>query len=45
MNYQLQKVYSAILTGGRRSVPTHDEVLKDLREVERSINTTPSLPY
>ena len=34
---QIQKVYSAILAGGRRSVPTHDEVQKDLVEVERNL--------
>ena len=34
---QLQKMYSAILAGGRRSVPTADEVRKDLREVEATI--------
>ena len=33
----IQKVYSAILAGGRRSVPTHDEVQKDLAEVERTL--------
>jgi hypothetical protein len=42
---QLQKVYSAILADGRRSVPTHDEVQKDLREVERTLVTARHLPY
>ena len=42
---QLQKVYSAILAGGRRSVPTRDEVLKDLRESARSLVATRNLPY
>ena len=33
----IQKVYSAILAGGRRSVPTHDEVQKDIEAVERNL--------
>ena len=42
---QVQKVYNAILTGGRRSVPTHDEVSKDLIEVERNLGAARSSEF
>jgi hypothetical protein len=42
---QLEKVYNAILAGGRRSVPTHDEVQRDLIQVERNLTVTRDLPF
>jgi hypothetical protein len=41
----IQKMYNAILAGGRRSVPTHDEVTKDMRSIEANIARSAELPF